>query len=53
VAAPLAKLLRIGNVLGYLLVGMLIGPFGLGFVHSIYEVTSILRFAEFGVVLRS
>ena len=26
VAAPLAKLLRIGNVLGYLLVGVLIGP---------------------------
>jgi Kef-type K+ transport system membrane component KefB len=39
VAAPLAKLLRIGNVLGYLLVGVLIGPFGLGFVYSVYEVT--------------
>jgi glutathione-regulated potassium-efflux system protein KefB len=51
VAAPLAKLLRIGNVLGYLLVGVLIGPFGLGFVYSVYEVTSILHFAEFGVVL--
>jgi monovalent cation:proton antiporter-2 (CPA2) family protein len=51
VAAPLAKLLRIGNVLGYLLVGILIGPFGLGFVYSVYEVTSILHFAEFGVVL--
>jgi glutathione-regulated potassium-efflux system protein KefB len=51
VAAPLAKLLRIGNVLGYLLVGMLIGPFGLGFVYSVYEVSSVLHFAEFGVVL--
>lgn len=51
VAAPLAKLLRIGNVLGYLLVGVLIGPFALGFVYSVYEVSSILRFAEFGVVL--
>ena len=51
VAAPLAKLLRIGNVLGYLLVGVLIGPFGVGFVYSIYEVSSILHFAEFGVVL--
>src|SRR5262245_50391935 len=51
VAAPLAKLLRMGNVLGYLLVGVLIGPFGLGFVLSVYEVTSILHFAEFGVVL--
>ncbi len=51
VAAPLAKLLRIGNVLGYLLVGVLIGPFGLGFVYSVYEVSSVLNFAEFGVVL--
>ena len=51
VAAPLAKFLRIGNVLGYLFVGVLIGPFGLGFVYSVYEVTSVLHFAEFGVVL--
>jgi glutathione-regulated potassium-efflux system protein KefB len=50
-AAPLAKLLRIGNVLGYLLVGVLIGPFGLGFVYSVYEVNSVLHFAEFGIVL--
>lgn len=51
VAAPLAKLLRIGTVLGYLLVGVAIGPFGLGFVYSVYEVSSVLHFAEFGVVL--
>ena len=51
VAAPLAKLLRIGTVLGYLLVGVAIGPFGLGFVYSMYEVSSVLHFAEFGVVL--
>ena len=51
VAAPLAKLLRIGTVLGYLLVGVLIGPFGLGFVYTVYEVDSVLHFAEFGVVL--
>jgi len=51
VAAPLAKLLRIGNVLGYLLVGVLIGPFGLGFVVTVYEVSTVLHFAEFGVVL--
>src|SRR4029434_2284976 len=47
----LAKVLRIGNVLGYLLVGVLIGPFGLGFVLTIYEVNTVLHFAEFGVVL--
>ncbi|HJZ31782.1 MAG TPA: monovalent cation:proton antiporter-2 (CPA2) family protein [Hyphomicrobiaceae bacterium] len=50
-AAPLAKLLKIGNVLGYLLVGLLIGPFGLGFVVSVYEVNTVLHFAQFGVVL--
>src|SRR5262249_14311196 len=48
VAAPLAQLLRIGNLLGYLLVGVLIGPFGVGFVYSVYEVSSVLHFAQFG-----
>ena len=51
VAAPIAKLLRIGNVLGYLLVGVLIGPFGLGLVYSVYEVNSVLHLAEFGVIM--
>ena len=37
--------------LGYLLVGVLIGPFGLGFVVTVYEVNTVLHFAEFGVVL--
>jgi glutathione-regulated potassium-efflux system protein KefB len=46
VAAPLAKLLRVGNVLGYLLVGVLIGPFGLGFVYTVYEVSSVLHFCR-------
>jgi glutathione-regulated potassium-efflux system protein KefB len=48
VAAPLAKLLRVGNVLGYLLVGVLIGPAGLRLVG---DVESVLHFAEFGVVM--
>ena len=48
VAAPLAKLLRIGNVLGYLLVGVLIGPAVLGLVS---DVNSVLHFAEFGVIM--
>ena len=38
-------------MLGYLLVGVLIGPFGAGFVYSVYDVNSVLHFAEFGVVL--
>jgi glutathione-regulated potassium-efflux system protein KefB len=48
VAAPLAKLLRVGNVLGYLLVGVLIGPAGLRLVG---DVQSVLHFAEFGVIM--
>jgi glutathione-regulated potassium-efflux system protein KefB len=48
IAAPLAKLLRIGNVLGYLLVGVLIGPGALGLVP---DVDSVLHFAEFGVIM--
>ncbi|HEY7549757.1 MAG TPA: monovalent cation:proton antiporter-2 (CPA2) family protein [Hyphomicrobiaceae bacterium] len=48
VAAPLAKLLRIGNVLGYLLVGVLIGPAVLGLVS---DVGSVLHLAEFGVIM--
>ena len=48
VAAPLAKLLRVGNVLGYLLVGVLIGPAGLRLVG---DVGSVLHFAEFGVIM--
>ncbi len=48
VAAPLAKLLRVGNVLGYLLVGVLIGPGVLGLVP---DVDLVLHFAEFGVIM--
>src|SRR5262245_47383460 len=48
VAAPLAKLLRVGNVLGYLLVGVVIGPAGLALVS---DVNSVLHFAEFGVIM--
>lgn len=56
VAAPLAKLLRIGTVLGYLFAGILIGPYGLGSlsglgVGDLYSAQSILHFAEFGVIL--
>src|SRR6185437_12083808 len=46
--APLAKLLRVGNVLGYLLVGVLIGPATLGLVS---DVGSVLHLAEFGVIM--
>jgi glutathione-regulated potassium-efflux system protein KefB len=56
IAAPLAKALRIGTVLGYLIAGILIGPYGLGAlsgfgIDSLYEAQEVLHFAEFGVVL--
>ncbi len=50
-AAPLAKRLGIGSVLGYLFAGILIGPFGLGLIYSVYQVERIQNFAEFGVVM--
>jgi monovalent cation:proton antiporter-2 (CPA2) family protein len=46
---PVAKKLGLGSVLGYLLAGVVIGPFLLGFVGK--EGESILHFAEFGIVL--
>lgn len=48
VCVPLASRLKLGSVLGYLIAGCLIGPFGLGLVK---DVEVILHFAEFGVVL--
>ncbi|MDX2218093.1 MAG: glutathione-regulated potassium-efflux system protein KefC [Burkholderiales bacterium] len=45
---PLAKRFGLGAVLGYLIAGALIGPWGLKFVS---DVESILHFSEFGVVL--
>jgi len=51
IAAPLARRLKIGTVLGYLIAGILLGPYGAGQVFSFYEAKEILHFAEFGVVL--
>src|SRR6187402_1363563 len=48
VFVPIASRLRLGSVLGYLVAGCSIGPFGLRLVR---DVESILHFAEFGVVL--
>jgi glutathione-regulated potassium-efflux system protein KefB len=50
-AAPLGRWLQISSVLGYLLAGVLIGPFGLGLIYSLYDVENILHFAELGVVM--
>jgi glutathione-regulated potassium-efflux system ancillary protein KefC len=48
VFVPIASRLKLGSVLGYLIAGCAIGPFGLGLVS---DVKAILHFAEFGVVL--
>ncbi len=48
-AAPLGRRLGIGAVLGYLVVGAVIGPAGLEFTGRHSE--EVLHFAEFGVVL--
>ena len=45
---PLASRFRLGSVLGYLIGGCAIGPFGLRLVQ---DVAAIMHFAEFGVVL--
>lgn len=51
VAAPMARFLRVGSVLGYLAAGVIIGPFGIGQVFNFYKAQEVLHFAEFGVVL--
>ncbi|HEX9660173.1 MAG TPA: monovalent cation:proton antiporter-2 (CPA2) family protein, partial [Rhodothermales bacterium] len=49
VAVPIAKRLGLGSVLGYLLAGVAIGPFGLELVGQ--EGQDVMHFAEFGVVM--
>lgn len=48
VAVPIAKRLGLGSVLGYLLAGIIIGPFALKMVG---DQTDVMHFAEFGVVM--
>ena len=47
ISVPISKRLGFGSVLGYLAAGIIIGPFGFGFIH---EPQHILHFAELGVV---
>lgn len=47
-SVPIAKRLGLGSVLGYLIAGVLIGPFGIG---AVGDQTGVIHFAEFGVVV--
>ena len=48
IAVPLARFAGLGSIIGYLVAGIAIGPFGLKLVS---DAESMLHFAEFGVVL--
>src|SRR3954469_16827622 len=48
IAVPVFKRLGLGSVLGYLVAGVAIGPWGMGLVS---DPKTVLQIAEFGVVL--
>ncbi|WP_299397539.1 monovalent cation:proton antiporter-2 (CPA2) family protein [uncultured Gelidibacter sp.] len=49
ICVAIAKKIGLSSIIGYLLAGMMIGPFILGFMK--HEGEEILAFAEFGVVM--
>ena len=48
VVVPLAKQFKLGSIVGYILAGILIGPFVLGLISDQKEVHT---FAEFGIIM--
>lgn len=48
IIVPIFKKLGLGSVLGYLIAGIIIGPYALELIH---DPEHVLHFAEFGVVL--
>ena len=48
IAVPVAKKLGLGSVLGYLIAGIVIGPFCLSLIGNVEDV---MHFTEFGVVM--
>ena len=48
ISVPISRRFGFGSVLGYLMAGIVIGPFGFAFVA---DAEHILHFAELGVVL--
>jgi len=51
IAAPLGRSLGMGAVLGYLAAGVIIGPYVLGPLYALDDVSKLLHFGEFGVVM--
>jgi len=47
-SVPIAKKLGLGSVLGYLLAGVVIGPYALSLVG---DQTDVMHFAEYGVIM--
>jgi len=48
IAVPMAKKFKLGSVLGYLIAGIVIGPFGFALIG---DIEAVLHFTEFGVVM--
>ena len=48
IAVPLARKFKLGSVLGYLIAGIVIGPFGLSLID---DIEAVMHFTEFGVVM--
>jgi monovalent cation:proton antiporter-2 (CPA2) family protein len=48
IAVPLAQRFKLGSVLGYLVAGMIIGPYGLSLID---DIDKIMHITEFGVVM--
>ena len=48
IAVPIFKRIGLGSILGYLIAGLIIGPFGFAFFN---DPTSILHIAELGIVM--
>jgi monovalent cation:proton antiporter-2 (CPA2) family protein len=49
ISVPVANRLGLGSVLGYLIAGFVIGPYGLGLLGE--EGQDVMHFAEFGVIM--